>query len=165
MTTVLCRDCLWLTVEEIWVSEKLKRPLQVTFWSFVEKMKTKSTSPFSSAWMASVNSEFWGGWFLWNRWASKGECIFSEKNWEDFREKTALMVQFSLRLWSLPIKETVCIRLWGVLCMPSHDSLFCHYYGDVQFSSTFNHLVSGHILSPQKIAINQGNSADSHLAD
>lgn len=48
--------------------------------------------------------------------------------------------------------------------MPSHDSLFYHY-GDVPFPSTFNHLVSRHILSPQKIPINQGNSADSHLAD
>lgn len=49
--------------------------------------------------------------------------------------------------------------------MLSHDFLFYHYYGDVPFSSTFNHLVSGHSLSPQKISINQGNSADSHLAD
>ena len=48
--------------------------------------------------------------------------------------------------------------------MPSHDSFFCHYYGDVPFSSTFNHLVSGHIFSPEKRPINQRNSADSHLA-
>lgn len=88
----------------------------------------------------------------------------SERSWEDFQVKTSLIVPFSLQPWSLPFYDAVCVGS-EVFCLPSHDSLFCHYYGDVPFSSTFNHLVSGRILSPQKISINQGTSADSHLAD
>lgn len=62
------------------------------------------------------------------------------RNWEGFRVKTSLIVWFSLQLWSLLFSEAVNICLCEALCMLSHDSLFYHYYGDVPFPSTFNHL-------------------------
>lgn len=150
-------------------SEKWKHPLQGHI-ELVAKVKTESRIPFSLAGSLkfptaseTVNSE---GAMVLVKLLSECKSISSERNWEGFHVKTSLTAVFFAALESALLRScAVYICLCEALCMLSHDSLFYHYYGDVPFPSTFNHLVFGHILSPQKISINQGNAADSHLAD
>lgn len=81
---------------------------------------------------------------------------FSCKNWLDGAIFSAALEPALLRSCPHP-------SVWGLIYAKSRFPLPSLW--DVPFSSTFNHLVSGHILSPHKMSVNQGNSADSHLAD